>query len=285
MLQLEPLPDTIHLLSDPEALRLRNQHPDLPASPEHCVTCRGAKRFRWWAPGTDIVGSYECPCRDQWVLHRVLLYSGIGLGYARLGWGFATGVEGGAIEVVESYLCDLDAYVNNGVGLILHGNMGTGKTLLSVLLAKAALAQGVSVHFTTFSAMLRSLMAGFNDEDEMQWFHKRIKNVGLLVIDELGREHQQRFSTKEGVVDRTTALAQSTLDDVLRHRVAQAKPTLLTTNMELGQLIEGYGSNVMSLLSERSIDYRFTGADFRPQERRRVDEEIRLRLQRPLVIR
>jgi len=73
------------------------------------------------------------------------------------------------------------------------------------------------------------------------------------------------------------------MDEVLRHRVANSLPTIITTNLSMDDLTRNYGSNVMSLLHERSTTYRFTGDDFRDQARYRLDDEVRQGLTRPVV--
>ena len=109
--------------------------------------------------------------------------------------------------------------------------------------------------------MIDTYTGGWNSQDEKAWFHRRIKNAGVLVVDDVGREYQGR--AKNG-------LPESTFDEVLRHRVAAGTPTFISSNKDMKQLQEGYGGNVMSLLHERSTTYRFTGLDYRDQARMRV---------------
>lgn len=282
-ISLDPLPPGVRLLTDQEAERLRSKYPGLPTV-ENCITCRGRGSFRWWDAKRTATIEYGCVCTDQFILHRYFLHANIGLTYQRLGW-FDVQAEAAAVEKVMDYLDHLDAYVDAGCGLILYGTKGAGKTLLSSLVLKAILAQGYDGYFTTFSEMLDTFTAGWHDRDDKTWFYKRVKNSRVLVLDDVGREFKQRRMVKgEGMVDYTTATAESSLDEVLRHRVANSRPTILTTNLDMEQLKAGYGGNVMSLLHERSTTYRFTGGDFRDQARMRLDDEIRAGLTRPVVV-
>ena len=295
MIQLDPTPSGIRLLRNDEIERLRKTHPKVPMSPERCVTCKGEKTFQWWVGGSDDrrVETYQCNCIDQWSLHLYFLSSNIGLVYQRIGWGDVQ-TEPGALAKVEDYLSRLDAYMDAGCGLILHGSMGTGKTMLSTLILKAALAAGYDGYFTTFSEMIDTYSGGWYDTDEKTWFHRRIKNADILIVDDVGKEHRKTRSVSWAEAEKTgrepglarynTALSESTFDDVLRHRVANASPTIITTNLGLEELQAGYGGNVMSLLHERSTTYRFTGEDFRDSARMRLDDEIQLGLTRPVVI-
>lgn len=292
MFDMPPLPKGITTLINAESERLDRKYPDLPADPRQCLTCGGAECFRWWDryvpdrdPANPDVVVYNCPCVDQWILNRYLLYHGIEVFYQRLGWDDLTDAEPAAVEAVQGYLADLDRNKQAGIGFILHGGIGTGKSLLATLIAKHALAEGYDAHFTTFSGMLAALTAGWTDADDRDWFAKRIRNAGILVLDDIGREHKQRnYSKSEGrLMDNTMALSESSVDELLRHRVAAAKPTILTTNLDIDMLEAHYGSNVMSLLKECSASYRFQGNDFRPRARDRRLDEVEAGLTRPVV--
>jgi DNA replication protein DnaC len=274
---LSPLPPGIRLLRNDEVERLRQRYPKVPSSPERCPTCYGTGEFQWW--GIEIGGErptvpYHCDCISQWTLHLYLLNANIGSTYQRLSWADVA-TEQGAIDKARGYLERADAYVRAGCGLILYGEMGTGKTLLSTLILKHLLGMGYDGYFTTFSEMIDTYTGGWHDAEEKAWFHRRIKNAEVLVLDDVGREYQGRKSS---------GLPESTFDEVLRHRVAAATPTIITTNLDLKSLQEGYGGNVMSLLHERSTTYRFTGEDFRDAARYRLDEEVQRGLTRPVVI-
>lgn len=277
MHELPPLPRGIRTLTDVESERLRERFPTLPSSPDQCVTCYGAGSFRFYGPErhtVDNVAEHKCSCVDQWILHRYLLNSNIGLSYQRLCW-HDVHVEDGARAKVWDYLEHSRAYVGAGCGLILFGEVGTGKTLLATLLLKGLLAEGYDGYFTTFSEMIDTYTGGWYDAEERKWFHRRIKNAQVLVLDDIGREWQGR---------KKQHLPESTFDEVLRHRVAGSLPTIITTNKSLDDLAVGYGGNVMSLLHERSTTYQFVGEDFRDQARLRLDDEVRAGIVRPVML-
>lgn len=276
MLSLPPLPSGIRPLKNDEFERLHTRFPTMPLKPggSHCVTCRGMLKFSW-LDDKGVPADYECDCVNQWALNHYFQNANIGLTYQRLRWVDMDATEQGALDKCKAYLENSEAYVRAGVGLILYGEMGTGKTALSSLLLKSLLAIGYDGYFTTFSEMIDTYTGGWNDRDDKAWFHKRIKNAGVLVLDDVGKEYQGR--AKSG-------LPESTFDEVLRHRVAASTPTIITTNHDMKSLQEGYGGNVMSLLHERSTTYRFTGADFRNSARHRILDEAESCLTRPVVV-
>lgn len=272
------LPKTIHALSTPDSLRLKELYPerDLPATPDQCITCRGRKTFLWWddpaSEGRQPV-EYQCPCREQWMLHRFLLNAGIPRSYQVLGWSDLTWIEAGAQTKATEYLDRREAYVNGGLGMILHGGKGTGKTLLVALILKALLAQGHDCYFTTFNALLDVFTGGWHDAEMKRWFHRRIQNAGVLGLDDPGKEMEGRVQLPPAV-----------LDELIRHRVSDLRPTFVTTNDSLAQFQTRYGEYVFSLLRERSTTYEFKGQDSRDLARGRFHEEIALGLTRPVVL-
>lgn len=296
LLTAPPPPAAVRPLRNDEFERLHQRYPNLPAKPggRTCITCHGSGQYRWYNndPGEPV--DWQCDCIGQWALHHFLLNANIGLTYQRLTWADMSAAEPGALTKVHSYIEHADAYVNAGVGLILYGGHGTGKTALSALLLKALLGRGHDGYFTTFGGLLDTFMSTYRDQDEKKWFYRRIKNAGVLVLDDLGKEHKQQtmlgkeaadsIGAKAGFKRYNTAVTDSTFDEVLRHRVANSLPTIITTNFDLAQVQEGYGANIISLLRERSTTYQFTGADFRNTARDRVVTEVEQGLVRPVVL-
>jgi DNA replication protein DnaC len=182
-------------------------------------------------------------------------------------------VEKGAIDWVWDYAGNIDAYANHGLGLILHGTNGSGKSLVATLLLKGLLGRGYDGYFTTFQDLLTRFTQGWRDPVEQRWFHRRIKNAGILVVDDLG---------KEGMKGTDTPMA--TFDEVIRHRVAASRVSIITSNYSIEDLQKHYGGSVMSLLRGSAIEYAFTGADYRPQYRQQVEDDAKAGLMRPVVL-
>jgi DNA replication protein DnaC len=186
-----------------------------------------------------------------------MLNAGINTEYQRLLWDDMTHVNLDAQDQVGEYITNLDYNIRIGRGLILWSKTpGTGKTLLGSLIVKRSLARGVDCYLTQFNEMLDIFTSGWRDEDERAWFIRRIRNVTLLAVDDIGKESGGRSN----VVD-------SMFDTVMRHRVASGLPTLITTNLTPKEIQQGYGMYVMSLLSEQCEDIEVPGMDYRPKKR------------------
>jgi DNA replication protein DnaC len=84
--------------------------------------------------------------------------------------------------VLELACCE---YVDHRENIIALGNSGTGKTHVALGLGLAACQKGLSVGFTTASALVHELMEA-RDQRRLLQLQKRLAGLKLLIIDELG---------------------------------------------------------------------------------------------------
>lgn len=275
MRTLPPLPPTMPVLRDPDFHRLQRQYPGLWSDPfeQPCITCRGERTFKSRQDG-EIV-EFECRCLDQWKLHLLLLHCGIGLNYQQASWDdLDRQVPGSVVNGVLAYSQDAHMYMPRGMGMILHGENGTGKTYLATLLLKDLIRAGYDGYFTQFNEMVDSYTRGWRDSEEEEWFIRRVVNAEVLVIDDIGKESKGR----ENVIG-------SLFDRVIRSRSAALKPTIITTNYTQEEVQTGYGGSVMSLLGGSSDFTEVTGGDFRLTKlKERMKADIRDGITRPVTL-
>ena len=294
-LTLPPNPPGIRMLTNIEALGLNRRSPIATAfPPSNCVTCKGRKWFLW----RDKAGQpaeYDCDCDNQYLLFRSLLNSGVPLNYQRLGWADYTALSDDVVGQVGDFLTHRDAFITAGFGLVLHGSRGNGKTLLANLLVKSMIGDGISCYSTTFADMVEAFAGGWRDPEREQWFNNTVRNARVLYIDDVGREYvKDRFGDaaksdeqrqQQAMADnRPGSMKETLLESVIRHRVGNSLPTFVSTNFTPEQITTGYGGHTMSLLGEKSIFIKVTGADSRPDMRLREQDLVIAGMTRPVVI-
>ncbi len=272
---LPPVPPKIGTLTTEQSHRLNATYPGLPTV-KNCITCRGTKTFRWYVPISERteVGEYTCDCAGQFILHRRFLHAGVHETYQRLGWADFEHIPDDAVEMATEYLGHADQFVSSGFGLVIHGDKGNGKTLLSNLIIKELVAAGFDCYSNTFASMIDSFADGWRDKDDRKWFAQRVRNADVLLIDDLFRERNKGAGT----------VGENALEETLRHRVARSKPTIITMNPDPSEMEKGYGSHVVSLLTEKAQTYAFHGADRRPEMNSRFRHEVISGLSRPIVV-
>lgn len=284
-LELPPLPEGIRALTNSESEHVRREDARRWPSPAKCQTCMATGSFRWYAPQsrTEVV-EYNCRCEDQWELYRYFLHAGIGLGYQRLGWPDVS-LSADKFAGVLRWMDNCDVLIRAGQGMLLRGQQGTGKTLLSTLALKGALARGHDGYQTTFYGLLTMLMEGWQSKADRSHFDARVRHAEVLVVDDVGKEQQQKSYQKgEGSTEVRTQTAKFAIESVLRDRLAAGLPTILTTNLSLEDISVHYGSGFGSLLTEAAEVIDFHGADYRPVHRSTAQQEALDGLSRPVVV-
>ena len=125
------------------------------------------------------------------------------------------------IEKAQRYVTEWAMMKENCIGLLLWGNVGTGKTFIAACIANALIEKGVSVLMTNFSKILNSLSAMF-DVDRNK-FIESFNRYSLLIIDDLGIERNSEFALEQ-------------VFNVIDSRYRSKKPLIVTTNLTLDEL-------------------------------------------------
>jgi DNA replication protein DnaC len=227
-------------------------------------------------PATEI-GWFDCPCEDQWESLRYMMGAGVGLHDQKLSLSDLVSDE--PRQALWRYSEHFKEYIRAGTGMLMYGSNGNGKTMAAVLLAKDLLSQGVKAYFTTYAQLIQTAFASYQSEEAKEWYYQKVRGAHLLVIDDVGKE------LRMGMQRDISNVAVHLIDDVLRHRYSAGLPTVVTTNELLVGLAAGYGSGVLSLMSENMITFNFTGGDWRTKARARFDAEVDQGLTRPIVFR
>ena len=77
------------------------------------------------------------------------------------------------------------SFHQEGKNLIMYGNTGTGKTMLSICLGMEACKRGISVRFFRTAALINQLSEAKNN-GVLTTFIKRLNKASILILDELG---------------------------------------------------------------------------------------------------
>lgn len=252
-------------LDDDSADLLYAAHPRLREAPGgYCPTCLKRGTYRWRGE------ERPCDCQLQVQLHKHYLDSGIGITYQRLDWADFEG-DDSLVAQVSKYLFNHERYLDRGTGLLFSGGYGTGKTMLANLILKELVKLGRSCYATTFAGCIEQFTATWGNDKAKTRFADKFMRSEVLLLDDLGRSLRAKNN-----------LPESTFDYILRTRVQEGRPVILTTNMDIEELRDGYGSGPLSLLTETSIYHEFKGDDFRPKANLRTRAEIDAEEVRPI---
>jgi len=153
---------------------------------------------------------------------------------------------------MQLYLHSLDQKIDDGIGLILWGPNGTRKTGAAVVAAMAARRSGASVLFITAESFRQASL----DKDKFDGdllVTDRAMQVDVLVFDDLGKEH----TSGDG------AWVERLIENLFRVRAANKKVTIITTQMNPGQMEERYKLSMMEVLLESCVRIHVDGESLR----------------------
>jgi len=134
--------------------------------------------------------------------------------------------------------------------LLLWGQPGLGKTHLALSVASVVLSRGFSVAYIPANDLFSQLDRERFSNDEENETLKTALNCDLLILDDLGTEYLNAF-------------IQSQLYTIVNDRLLARKPTIISTNLEPGELDERYPRRLVSRVMGEYADFLLTGKDVR----------------------
>lgn len=133
-------------------------------------------------------------------------------------------------------------------GILMRGATGLGKTHLSLSIAKVVIEKGYSVVYGSaldFFGKAEKEHFGGKERETIDI----LLNADLLILDDIGAEFESKFYN-------------SLFYNILNNRMNAAKPTIISTNCELNELLQRYGDRIVSRLKTMD-DLIFLGTDVR----------------------
>jgi DNA replication protein DnaC len=144
------------------------------------------------------------------------------------------------LRAVKEFADGIDERLDEGEGLWLMGDVGTGKTTLAMLVSKAAVEAGRTVAIYSLPRLLARIRRTYEaDAGEQSYieFFERLTSVDLLHIDDLGAEKRSDWVLEQ-------------LYAIVNERYEAQRSMVVTTNLDQAALEEQIGPRTVSRLVE-----------------------------------
>jgi DNA replication protein DnaC len=152
------------------------------------------------------------------------------------------------VSEIRRYTHSVAARLDEGRGLWLVGDVGTGKTTLAMIVSKAALDAGRSVAIYSLPRLLNLIHDEIGADSGVLDLLDRLSSVDLLHIDDLGAQY-------------TTPWRLEQLYSIVDARYQAGRAILATTNLTPEALSEQLGRRVLTPTSERNRGERVVMTD------------------------
>jgi DNA replication protein DnaC len=177
-----------------------------------------------WILDEETNEARPCRCRDQRVRQAVSGGVGTGIGRRFLEVSFdrepIVSLDPVVLRQVRSFVRAIDDNLESGRGLWFDGPVGTGKTSLAILVAKAAKDAGRSYAVYPVPRLLAEIKRTFDRDasDTYMSFFRRLCTVDVLVLDDLGAEKQTEWVLEQ-------------LYSIVNERWQDRRSIVVTTNL------------------------------------------------------
>lgn len=173
------------------------------------------------------------------------------------------------IKKAKNYVKHFEEMRNDNVGLLLYGNVGSGKTYIACSIANAIITEySYTVKMRNFAQILNDLQKGGFNLDRNEYI-EQITSPIFLILDDFG-------------IERNTEYALEQIYNVINARYLKARPTIITTNLNFKD-IEKEQKDIMlgriySRIIEMCLPLRVTGLD-----RRKIQSKEKLKKAQNLI--
>jgi DNA replication protein DnaC len=147
------------------------------------------------------------------------------------------GMPDAIVSEVRRYVRGLDTKLEEGRGLWLTGDVGTGKTSLAMIVSKAAIDAGHTVAIYSLPRLLNLIRDEVGGENSLLGLLDRLSSVDLLHIDDLGAQH-------------TTPWRLEQLYSIVDARYQARRAIVATTNLMPDELARQLGRRIVTTVSE-----------------------------------
>jgi DNA replication protein DnaC len=164
------------------------------------------------------------------------------------------GDEYEGLDPIELFTDRLSVNIRDGVGLLVFGPPGHGKTHLSCALLKKVMGLNGSAMYLEASEVQEATIERRELDEYSIPLMDRASKVDLLALDDVGAEHVSAFS-------------RTLVERLVRKRIARNKAIVVTSNKLPLDLAGIYGRGFHSVITEALFPVAWKGTNWRDKRK------------------
>lgn len=215
----------------------------------YCGKCHTPKQTRQNLFGKEITVGCMCACaqqkydqeekarKKQEEADRIMRLRSVGISsqtFRDASFSADDGKNPKPMDTLRRYVEKWEDMQRENIGLLLYGNVGTGKSYGAACIANRLIEQSIPACMINLSTVLNS-MGGFQSEEKNTYIADLMR-YPLLILDDFGMERQTEYALEQ-------------VFNVIDARYRAGKPLIITTNLSMAEL-----SNPKSLEHRRIYD-------------------------------
>lgn len=160
------------------------------------------------------------------------------------------GKDAKTMAAMKRYVDKFPQMLENGTGLMLYGNVGSGKSFSAACIANALIDSGTPCLMTNFQRIVNKLQDGFAGKQD---YIDSLQKFDLLIIDDFATERRTEY-----MVEQVTA--------VIDARYRSKLPLIITTNINPRDLMAANDigeQRIYSRIMDMCVPVPFNGDDRR----------------------
>ncbi|HTO16731.1 MAG TPA: ATP-binding protein [Edaphocola sp.] len=166
------------------------------------------------------------------------------------------------VDRTKLYVENFKAIKEEGQGIYIFGDVGTGKSYLTACIGNELMDNGYSVLFTNFSEISKMIREtyDFDSRKSESEVLRELTDVDLLIIDDLGTEKN---------ITAENSFLQEKVFEVINNRYINKKSIIFTSNYSISDLYNrGVEERTVDRISEMStVNFRVKGISYRVKAR------------------
>lgn len=156
------------------------------------------------------------------------------------------------LNFARNYAENFSLYSEN---IMMSGNTGLGKTHLSLAVADRVIRKGFTVIYDSAVNIFYRIERERYNYEKSEDMLDAVIDADLLIIDDLGTEPETKFCN-------------SMMFNIIDTRINRHRPTIISTNLSIGEIAKRYNARTGSRLSTMYTQLQFSGEDVRLQRRK-----------------